>query len=139
MMAPDHPPAGSQTAFEERLLGRIPLEAMAIALVLAAAALLVFHPLTSVFILAGGVFSALSFIWLKKALGRFIGPDRRRSVRAGLAFYIVRLLLLLAVFLIIILLLPRMILAFVAGFSSLVLAILIEAIGALSQMKQWKV
>jgi hypothetical protein len=32
-----------------------------------------------------------------------------------------------------------MILAFVAGFSSLILAVLIEAVAALSQMKQWKV
>lgn len=138
-MASDRPPAVSLTAFEERLLGRIPLEAAAIALVLAGASLFVFRPLTSAFILAGGVFSALSFIWLKKALGRLIGPDKRRSVRAGVAFYLLRLLLLLAVFFIIILLLPRMILAFVAGFSSLVLAILIEAVGALSQMKKWKV
>jgi hypothetical protein len=123
---------------EERVLRRIPLEVLAIALVLAALALLFFSPLTALFILAGGVFSALSFVWLKKALFRFIGPDRRRAVRAGLAFYLLRLLLLLAVFLIIILLLPRMILAFVAGFSSLILAILIEAAMALSQMKKWK-
>jgi hypothetical protein len=138
-MRTDRPPAASQTALEERLLRRIPLEVAAIALVLAAAALFFFRPLTSLFILAGGVFSALSFVWLKRALLRFIGPDRRRAVRAGLAFYLLRLLLLLAVFLIIILLLPRMILAFVAGFSSLILAILIEAVTALSQMKQWKV
>jgi len=123
---------------EERVLRRIPLEVPAIALVMAALALLFFSPLTALFILAGGVFSALSFIWLKKALFRFIGPDRRRGVRAGLAFYVLRLLLLLAVFLIIILLLPRMILAFMAGFSSLILAILIEAAMALSQMKKWK-
>ena len=138
-MTTDRPPAASQTAFEERLLRRIPREAAAIALVLAAIAPFFFSPLTSLFILAGGVFSALSFVWLRKALARFIGPDRRRAVRAGLAFYLLRLLLLLAVFLIIILVLPRMILAFVAGFSSLVLAIMIEAVTTLSRMKQWKV
>lgn len=130
--------SSSRPMTEERVLRRIPLEVLAIALVLAALALLFFSPLTALFILAGGVFSALSFVWLKKALFRFIGPDRRRAVRAGLAFYLLRLLLLLAVFLIIILLLPRMILAFVAGFSSLILAILIEAAMALSQMKKWK-
>ncbi len=134
----DRQQAGSDPAAEVRILRRIPLEVAVIALVLAAGALLFFSPLTSLFILAGGVFSALSFVWLKKALLRFIGPDRRRAVRSGLAFYLLRLLLLLAVFLIIILLLPRMILAFVAGFSSLILAILIEAVTALSQMKKWK-
>jgi ATP synthase I chain len=135
----DRPPAASSAAAEERTLRRIPREVLAIALVLAAVSLLFFRPLTALFILAGGVFAALSFIGLKRALFRFIGTDRRRAIRVGLAFYLLRLLLLLAVFLIIILVLPRMILAFVAGFSSLVLAILIEAATALSQMKQWKV
>jgi len=124
--------------YEERVLRRIPLEVAVIALILAVVALLFFNPLTAVFIIAGGVFSALSFVWLKKALLRFLGTDRRKAVRSGLVFYLLRLLLLLAVFSIIILLFPRMILAFVAGFSSLVLAILAEAVMAISQMKQWK-
>jgi hypothetical protein len=124
--------------YEERVLRRIPLEVAVVALVLAVLALFLFSPLTAAFILAGGVFSALSFMWLKKALLRFLGTDRRKAVRSGLVFYLLRLLLLLAVFSIIILLLPRMILAFVAGFSSLVLAILAEAVMAVSQLKQWK-
>jgi hypothetical protein len=124
--------------YEERVLRRIPLEVPIIAFVLAIIALLFFTPLTGVFILAGGVFSALSFIWLKKALLRFLSQDRRRAVRSGLALYLLRLVLLLAVFSIIILVFPRMILGFVAGFSSLVLAILAEAAIAVSQMKQWK-
>jgi len=124
--------------YEERVLRRIPLEIAVIALVLATVALLFFAPLTGVFILAGGLFSALSFIWLKKALVRFLSSDRRRAVRSGLALYFVRLFLLLAVFSFIILLFPRMILAFVAGFSSLVLAVLAEAVSAVSQMKKWK-
>jgi len=123
---------------EERILRRIPLEVPIIAFALALIALLFFAPLTSLFILAGGIFSALSFLWLKKALFRFLGPDRRRAVRSGLALYLLRLALLLAVFSIIIVLFPRMILAFVAGFSSLILAILAEAAMAVSQMKQWK-
>jgi len=124
--------------YEKRVLRRIPLEVPIIALILASIALLFFTPLTGVFILAGGIFSALSFVWLKKALFRFLGPDRRRAVGSGLASYLLRLLLLLAVFSIIILLFPRMILAFVAGFSSLVLAIFVEAAIAVSQMEQWK-
>ena len=124
--------------YEERVLRRVPLEVLIIAFILASIALLLFTPLTGVFILAGGIFSALSFIWMMKAVLRFLSQDRRRAVRSGLALYLLRLVLLLAIFLIIILILPRMILAFVAGFSSLVLAIFGEAAIAVSQMKQWK-
>jgi len=125
--------------YEEKVLRRIPLEILLIAALIALLALFFFTPLTSLFILAGGLLSAASFVWLKTALNRFLGPDRRRAVRSGLVFYLLRLFLLLAVFSIIILLFPRMILAFVAGFSSLILAFLIEAALAVSQMKQWKV
>jgi hypothetical protein len=124
--------------YEERVLRRVPLEVPVIAFVLASIALLFFSPLTGIFILAGGIFAALSFAWMKQALRRILGPDRRKAIRSGLAFYLLRLLLLLAVFSFIILVFPRMILAFVAGFSSLILAILAEAAIALSQMKQWK-
>lgn len=123
---------------EDRVLRRIPLEVLIISLIMAIISLLFFTPLTGVFMLAGGIISALSFIWLQKALLRFLSQDRRRAVRSGLAFYLFRLALILAVFSIIILLFPRMILAFVAGFSSLVVAILVEASIAVSQMKQWK-
>jgi hypothetical protein len=125
--------------YEEKVLRRIPLKALFIAALFALLALFLFSPLTSLFILAGGLFSAASFIWLKTAITRFLGTDRRRAVRSGLVFYLLRLFLLLTVFSIIILLFPGMILAFVAGFSSLILAFLIEAAMAVAQMKQWKV
>jgi hypothetical protein len=125
--------------YEEKILHRIPLEVPVIAALLALLGLLVFSLMTGLFILAGGLFSAASFVWLKTSLSRFLGPDKRKAVRSGLAFYILRLFLLLAVFSIIILLFPRMILAFVAGFSSLILAFLVEAALAVSQMKKWKV
>jgi hypothetical protein len=137
-MMSEHPLPAPQNPTEERVLRRIPLEIAAIALVLAAGSLLIFAPLTGLFILAGGLFSALSFIWLQRSIGRLLSPDRRRAVRSGLAFYLLRLILLLAVFSFIILLFPRMILAFVAGFSSLVLAVLAESGIAVSQMKKWK-
>ena len=123
---------------EESVLRRLPLEILAFSLMIAAGSLLFFKPPTGLFILAGGLFSALSFIWLKQTVTRFIGPDRRTAVRKGIVFYILRLCLIIAVFLIIILLSPGMILAFAAGFSSLVPAILAEAVVAISQMKTWK-
>jgi len=123
---------------EEGALRRLPLEILTFSLVIAAGSLLFFKPQTGLFILAGGLFSALSFIWLKQTVTRFIGPDRRAAVRKGIVFYILRLFLIIAVFLTIILLSPGMILAFAAGFSSLVPAILAEAVVAFSQMKTWK-
>jgi hypothetical protein len=127
------------TSLEDRILRRLPFEILAFSAVMAAGSLLIFTPLTGLFILAGGLFSSVSFIWLKKALARFLGPDRKTAVKSGLAFYFLRLLLIIVIFLIIIRLLPRMILAFAAGFSSVVPAFLAEAVVALSQMRQWKV
>lgn len=123
---------------DDRILRRLPLEILTFALVMAGGSLLFFSPRSGLFVLAGGIFSAASFIWLKRTVTRFLGPDRKKAIRGGLVFYLLRLLLIIAVFLIIILLFPRMILAFAAGFSSLVPAILAEAVMALSQMRQWK-
>jgi hypothetical protein len=55
---------------EERILRRIPLEIIALSFVIAIASLLFFSPLTAVFALGGGAFSALSFVWLKKSVLR---------------------------------------------------------------------
>jgi hypothetical protein len=125
-------------SLEDRVLRRLPLEILAFSLVIAAGSLLFFSPATALFILAGGLFSAASFIWLRQTVTRFIGPDRTSALKKGIVFYVLRLFLIIAVFLIIILLVPRMILAFAAGFSSLVPAMLAEAAMALSQMKRWK-
>lgn len=130
--------ANAQALVEERILRRIPLEILGLAFLLAAGSLLFFSLPTSFFVLAGGAFSAGSFTWLKSALQRFLGPDRQRSIRSALLFYFARLGLLLGVFLTIIFLFPRMILAFVAGFSSVILVFFVEAVRALAPMKSWK-
>jgi hypothetical protein len=125
-------------SYEDRVLHRVPIEILVFSLIIAVAALFVFNPKTSLFVLAGGVFSAASFLWLKQTMTRFLGPDRKKAVRSGLAFYIIRFILIIGIFSIIILLFPRMILAFAAGFSTLILAFMAEAIIGISQMKQWK-
>ena len=134
----DLPPLNDQRFLEERILRRIPFEIFVISIVIAIGAIPLFSLRTALFVLAGGAFSALSFLWLKRALSRFLSPDKRRALRSGIAFYLLRLLLLIAVFSAIILVFPRMILAFVAGFSSVIPAFLIETVMALSQMRQWK-
>lgn len=134
--------AESQTQVEERILRRIPAEILVCALLLAAGSLLFFAPLTSLFILGGGAFSAASFAWLKSSLNRILNPergrDRGKAIRSGLLLYVARLSLLLGIFLIIIFIFPRMILAFAAGFSCVILIFFVEAVRALAHMKSWK-
>lgn len=123
---------------EERILRRIPLEILGFSLAVACVSLFLFSPRTGLFVLAGGAFSAASFLWLKQAISRFLGQDKKKAIKSGILIYFIRLVLIIGVFSIIILLFPRMILAFVAGFSTIILTFFIEAVMAISEMKQWK-
>jgi hypothetical protein len=123
---------------EERVLRRIPVEIAASSAVLALAAGLVFDPLTGLYFLAGGIFSALGFAWLKHSLTRFLSRDKKGALRSGIVLYAVRLMLICAVFLLIILLYPKRIFAFVAGFSMVVPVALAEGIRGLLLIRPWK-
>lgn len=168
---------------EEKILRRIPFEILVLSFVIALASLLLLNPLTALFILAGGAFSALSFIWLKQAVSRLFllqsgetGKNRdsslmekkgdrhlkekepvpilynrhlkegepvpffnkKKALRSALALYGIRLVLILAIFFIIIFFFSKNIIAFVAGFSTMVPVFLAEAVAGLSRMKQWK-
>ena len=57
---------------EEKILRRIPFEILILASVIALASIFLFHLTTALFILAGGAFSALSFIWLKQSISRLL-------------------------------------------------------------------
>jgi hypothetical protein len=126
-------------SLEERVLRRIPLEIIGLSLVIACAALFLFSPRPGLFVLAGGAFAAASFLWLKQTITRFLGSDRKKALRSGLLLYLLRLLLIIGVFSIIILQFPRMILAFAAGFSTIIVVFFVEAVMAISQLKTWKV
>ena len=139
---------------EEKILRRIPVEILILASVIALVSLFFFNPLIAIFIFAGGAFSALSFIWLKQSVSRLFllqkgdrhlkeeEPvpffDKKKALRSALALYGIRLVLILAIFFIIIFFFSRNIIAFVAGFSTMVPVFLVEAIAGLSRMKQWK-
>ncbi len=133
------PPPEQPGALEERILRRIPLEIAALAAILALAAGLLFDPLTGLFFLAGGLFSALGFAWLKRSLTRFLAKGVQGARRSGIALYALRLVLICAVFFLIILVYPKRILAFVAGFSTVVPVSLAVAVRGLLQLKKWKV
>ncbi len=158
---------------EEKILRRIPVEILVLSFVIALGSIFLFHPTTSLFILAGGAFSALSFIWLKQSISRLFllkngetgdilkkkgdrhlyvkkgdrhlkeeEPvpffDKKKALRSALALYGIRLVLIIAIFFIIIFFFSRNIIAFVAGFSTMVPVFLAEAVIGLSRMKQWK-
>ncbi len=123
---------------EERVLRRVPVEIVVLAAVLALAAALVFDPLTGLFVLAGGVLSALGFAWLKRALTRLLSRERKGALRSGIALYALRLVLICAVFFLIILVYPKKILAFVAGFSSVIPVALAEGIRGFLLLRTWK-
>lgn len=123
---------------EEKILRRIPGEILLLAFLIACASLIFFGKFTSLFLFAGGVLSALSFVWLKASITRFLIPDKKKAVRSVIALYWLRLLLILAVFFIIIIFFSKRIIAFVAGFSMIVPVLLVEGILGLAKIEKWK-
>jgi hypothetical protein len=131
-------PPETPGALEDRILRRIPVEVVVLAAVLAVPAGLVFDLLTGLFVFAGGLFAALGFAWLKGSLTRFLQREKRGALRSGIALYALRLVLICAVFFLIILLYPKKILAFVAGFSTVVPVSLAEGVRGLLLLRTWK-
>jgi hypothetical protein len=124
---------------EERVLRRIPFAILGLSALGGAAAALIFDALTGAIFFAGGALAALSFLWLKHALNRVLGRGKKGALRAGIALYALRFALILGVFLLIILAYPGKILAFAAGFSTVIPVFIVEAAVAFARLKQWKV
>lgn len=123
---------------EERMLRRIPYEIVALSAIFGLAGALLFDPLTGFFLLAGGLFSALSFLWLKSALGKVLNQAKARALKAGIALYALRFLLIFVVFFLIILLYSEKLIAFAAGFSAVIPVFGAEAAAALVRAKSLK-
>lgn len=123
---------------EEKILRRIPGEILLLAFFIACASLIFFGEFTSFFLFAGGVLSALSFVWLKASITRFLIPDRKKVVRSVIALYWLRLLLILAIFFIIIIFFSKRIVAFMIGFSMIIPVFLVEGILGLAKLRKWK-
>ncbi len=123
---------------EERIIRRIPFEIAAVAALLGLGAVLFFDTLSGAVFAGGGFLSALSFLWLKSALVRVLGRDRARALRAGILLYALRFLLILGVFVLIILLIPRKLIAFAAGFSTVIPVFLVETALALARFRPVK-
>ena len=122
---------------DEKILQRIPWEILALAAILALGAMLVFDATTGLFVFLGGTLASLGFISLRQSVTRFLQADMRHAVRSALFLYGLRLLLIIALFFIIIFFFSERIYAFIAGFSAVIPVILVEAVAALSRLKQW--
>lgn len=125
-------------SLEEKILKRIPAEVLLLSLLLSILSFLLFDPFASVFVLAGGVFSAASFVWLRKSMSRLLTLEKKKAMRSGILLYSFRLLLILSVFSIIILFFSTRIIFVVGGFSTIVPVLLVEGIIGLSRIKKWK-
>jgi hypothetical protein len=123
---------------EERILKRIPLEIILLSLVIAIGTWIFFDGVSAMLFFAGGILAAINFVWMKQAISKFLYTGKTKAMRSGIAVYGLRLLLILGIFFIIILFFSEKILAFAAGFSTLVVVFLGEAVAGLSKLKQWK-
>jgi hypothetical protein len=122
---------------EEKILRRIPSEIFSLALILALGSLFFYDWTIGLLILAGGILAAGNFVWMKQALTRLLVSGKHKALRSGIALYALRLLLILAIFFIIILFFSTKIIAFAAGFSTIILVFLVEAIRGLFRLKKW--
>jgi hypothetical protein len=123
---------------EEKILRRMPKEILIISLILSIATIFIFDIITAALLLLGGAFAAISFIWLKKSITKFLSLEKKKAVKSTVLFYGLRLILIIAVIFIIILFFQNKVLAFAAGFSTIIVVFLIEGAAAVSKMMRWK-
>jgi len=137
MSNPDHF-IESVDLMERKLLQRIPLEILLLSFILAIPALFFFNIAAALFVLAGGFYSAINFIWLREAIFKFLQKEKKKSYKSVIITYALRLLLIIPIFFIIIYFFSGKILAFMVGFSTIIIVFLAESMVALSQLKKWK-
>ncbi|MFW6123907.1 MAG: ATP synthase subunit I [Acidobacteriota bacterium] len=123
---------------EEKILNRITKEILIISLFLSIGAIFVFDSITALLFFLGGTTAAVSFIWLKNSITKFLSFEKKNAVKSAVLFYALRLILIIAVIFIIILFFQNKVLAFAAGFSTIIVVFLIEGAVAVSKMMKWK-
>jgi hypothetical protein len=133
-----NPEFSKGNAEEEKILRRIPREIIFLSTILTLVVFLLFGGAASLFFFLGGIFSAVSFLWLKQSLSRFLLQEKRKAIKLTISLYALRILLILAVFFIIIYFFSDKIIAFAAGFSVIIPVFLLEAVAAFLQMRKWK-
>jgi len=122
----------------EKSLKRVPIETLVLGCLASLLVLLFFDPVSAVLVAGGAILATAGFISLKSFVNRYFGGKRTVLVKRALVLFSLRLLLICLIFLAIIFIFRGKVIAFVAGFSSMVVAVLIEAIRNLVNIKQWK-
>lgn len=122
----------------EKSLKRIPVETILLGCLSSILGWIFFDLISAGLLVAGALLGAAGFISLRAFVDRYIFKEKAIFRKRALILYSLRLLLICLVFLAIIFIFRGKIIAFVAGFSSLVVAILIEAIRNLVNIRQWK-
>ncbi len=122
----------------EKSLKRIPVETILLGCLASIFGWIFFDLISAGLLVAGALLGAAGFISLRAFVDRYIFKEKAVFRKRALILYSLRLLLICLVFLAIIFIFRGKIIAFVAGFSSLVVAILIEAIRNLVNIRQWK-
>ncbi len=125
-------------SINEKILKRIPGEIAILAFILAVPTFIFFDTVSALLVFAGGLLAATEFIWLKKSITKILLDRKKQAFTSIVFFYSLRLLLIIAVFFIIILFFSQKVIAFAAGFSTLIFVFLVETIKAFSKFKQWK-
>jgi hypothetical protein len=122
----------------EKSLKRVPIETLVLGCLASLLVLLFFDPVSAVLVAGGAILATAGFISLKSFVNRYFGGKRTVLVKRALVLFSLRLLLICLIFLAIIFIFRGKVIAFVAGFSSMVVAVLIEAIRNLVNIRQWK-
>ena len=123
---------------ERKILGRIPWEILGLTIVFGAAVAVFFDAVAGLLFLAGGIFTALNYLWLKQEVTKALQKKSPKAVPSLLAFYGIRLILILGIFFIIIFFFSKKIFAFIAGFSTIIPVFLVEGAIGLLNLKKWK-
>jgi len=126
------------SSINKKILKRIPGEIAILAFIFAVPTFFLFDTVSALLVFGGGLLAAAEFILLKKSITKILLDRKKQAFPTIVFFYSLRLLLIIAVFFIIILFFSQKIIAFAAGFSTLIFIFLVEAIMALSKFKQWK-
>jgi hypothetical protein len=120
-------------------LKRVPGETIILGVIASIAGGIIFGPTTGILIFSGALMAAIGFISLKLFIDKYLDKQKTMVLRRAILMYSLRLMLICLVFLIIILFFKGKVMAFAAGFSLIVVSVLVEAIRNLTYMKQWKV
>ncbi|MDD8020655.1 MAG: hypothetical protein PHU81_05670 [Acidobacteriota bacterium] len=119
----------------EKSLKRVPVETMIIGFLASLFVMIWLEVASALLVLAGATLGALGFISLKSFVDRYLSQKKAVFIKRCILLYGLRLLLICLVFLAIIFIFKGKVIAFVAGFSSIVVAILIEAIRNLVKIR----